>query len=612
MGTTGTVLDQQPAAPAAPATPVDQPQAPPPSQPMQTQPATLNATVPQAEQPAAPEPVALTPVKRGGLAGIVDEFRDALAGPNPTQVMQDAQGNKYVKSDDSSGSKWERIAGGIVRGAAAGYAAGQGHSGIAPGAAEAGIKAGDEQRDKTTQQNRQNDADVNQAQLAKFNFVKLQHDLVAQDFELAHNKVIANRQDIDFSQAQEKRQIDLGSVDLGHYPDYASFAEVQKQDPDFWKNVYGANVVRVADIDPETGERKGIRVFLQKPDVGNQMAPKGTQLHAFNIPDKGKAPAYTPVTPSVPMTNNEVTAFNAAQEKKMNDYVEAQQKAALNAADVGEKKSSTVKNYAEAAKDRSESVPAGGDQATADDIHEGLASGRYMMGKDIPLRTSKDQATAAQYTAGANAYSMKNYGLPYSPEIIRQESKFAEQPKTQAFLTGIDKMVGTPGSPGQLDQVLDLAKKAGIGPHAPLNETKLWIQQKLGDTAAKNFEEGLSDTQTALGTLIGNPLLGSGESDMKLKTAQKQFGSNVTLKDLQGAVDTTKQILERGRADMAKNNRYIQQRYGQTYSPQQQPQQQQQQPGANANAVQPGEATAKGADGSTLVVRNGKWVPATP
>jgi hypothetical protein len=162
---------------------------------------------------------------------------------------------------------------------------------------------------------------------------------------------------------------------------------------------------------------------------------------------------------------------------------------------------------------------------------------------------------------------MAHYGLPYSPEIIRQESHMANQPKTQAFLSGIDRMVGTPGMPGQLDQVLDLARRAGLGNTAPVNEVKLWVREHLGNDAAKQFETGMSDTQTALGTLIGNPLLGSGESDLKLRTAQRQFGSNPTLENLRGTVATTKEILERARGQMARNNRYIQQRYGDSYSP---------------------------------------------
>src|SRR5208283_3222470 len=43
-------------------------------------------------QPTAP-PTIVKPVRRGGLAGIVDEMRDAIAGPAPGQVHVDAQGN---------------------------------------------------------------------------------------------------------------------------------------------------------------------------------------------------------------------------------------------------------------------------------------------------------------------------------------------------------------------------------------------------------------------------------------------------------------------------------------------------------------------------------------
>jgi hypothetical protein len=94
---------------------------------------------------------------------------------------------------------------------------------------------------------------------------------------------------------------------------------------------------------------------------------------------------------------------------------------------------------------------------------------------------------------------------------------------------------------------------------------KQTIKTYMGNDESKRFEEALSDAQSKLGGLIGNPLLGGGDSDLKLKTAREQFGSNITLKNLQGQVAVAKEIMNNARSRMIQRNRYLQQRYGEEY-----------------------------------------------
>lgn len=544
---------------------------------------TESASGPAPQIPAQPTnaqgPTVLRPVRRTGLAGIVDEFADAVAGKQTSQVYQDDQGNKYIQHPYMTrGQQWQRIASEAIHGAGAGLAVGQGPGGGAR-AFEAGIQSSDQQRAQIKQEQRQQEQDVKQAQLDKFNLIKLQHDTAAADFALTRMKVQADEQDVTFAQSQEDRERNLQSIDLGTFKDAGELASIKDQHPDFWKDVYAGNIRKIPEFD-ENGNRTGIHVWLRTPDIGNAPVPEGTKV-AFAQP--GENPNDPPKLVwreiSGLHTQNQVDAYNDAAWKVVTDWQQkhAEQNLKTSETELNEIKKTTqkteqVKNLAEAGKARMETVNPAGNQAMVADNAEGLATGRLLMGKDIPVRTSKDQLAAAEYNKAANDYSMAHFGLPYGPEIIRQEAHLAEQKQTQATLDAIDRMIGQPGLSGQLDQVLAYARAAGItnkgGTVAtPWSELRQWVKERVGNTAAKQFEQILSDTQSALGTLIGNPLIGGGESDLKLRTAQKQFGQDATIENLEGQVAVAKQVLERARDGMAKKNRYIQQRYGEAYSP---------------------------------------------
>jgi hypothetical protein len=541
----------------------------------------------------APQATPIHPVRRGGLAGIVDEMRDAIAGTTTSHIATDADGNKYVNvAPLSHKQQWMRVAAELGEGAAAGLAAGKG-AGNSGRAAQAGFGVGHHEAEARDQHRQAEDQEVNQDQLNKYNMVMLKHQIAGSDFALTRMGVRANEEDVKFAQEQADREHTLGSADLGVFHDPGDFARIAQKNPQFWKDFYSepGRFVAVPEIGAD-GQRKGIHMFMRTQGVGDQLVPKGTKVLDFVPGEKPEdPPKLTERTLSGPATYNQVDAANGAAWKKHQDWQKTNQEtedknSQKNLRDeqtkeahegIAEKKAQTAKALAEAAKARSETVtPNSGVDWHADptrsDIAMGLADGRYLMGRDLPLRTARDQITAAEHTRNANQYSMERYGIPYSPEIIRQEARLAEDPKTQAYLTGIDRMIGTPGIGGQLDQVIDLAKRAGLGDTAPVNQVKLWVKETMGSEAAKNFESALSDTQKSLTTLIGNPMLGSSDSDMKLKEAKRQFGSNPTLGNLKSTVATTKEILERSRAEFARNNRYVQKRYGTQYSPAQQPQ----------------------------------------
>jgi hypothetical protein len=162
-------------------------------------------------------------------------------------------------------------------------------------------------------------------------------------------------------------------------------------------------------------------------------------------------------------------------------------------------------------------------------------------------------------------------GEHFSLPIIEQEHKFASSPKTQAALDGIDRVLGAPGQPGYMDQMLNLAKQADLGTHGALNSASLAVQRFFGSNAAKNFNTSVMETRRSIAGLIGNPLLGGSETDKKLQQADAMLGESPTMENLQGAANVLKQALATQRQSIVGNNRYLRQRYGSASGQGQQP-----------------------------------------
>lgn len=558
-------LDAQPGGappPAAPPAPVTTDDGPPSTQ-----------LIPQQDQQGTytPQPVVLKPVRRGGLAGIVDEFRDAVAGTSTPQIMQDQNGDKYVGSKPlTGGQKWLKVAGSVVRGAAAGLANGVGPGGGAR-ALQAGIQASDQQKQMQKKDLQDMTAEARQETLDKYNFVKLQHDLAAQNFAFTRMKVGATQQDIEFAQGQQKRQEELGSVDLGTYETPGAFAKVQAQDPSFWQNVYGANVVQVPEFG-EDGERKGIHVYLQKPNMGSQMAPKGTQIRIFNDPSKGDPPKYTMVTPTVPMTNNEVTAYNSAAEKKMNDYLAAQQKlkddesqAKLRDAQAKTETSKQAENYSAARKNDAEAkqLNTASDQAT---IHNNAQ--QLVHGQMDPANLSKRSKTYDATLAEANQISMQEFGVPFNPAKAAGDYKFATNTQTYNTLNYLNSLTGRDDKSGNLGLLVSMSDKLNRTDFPPLNAVDQWAKISAGNPQVAAYRSALVEVDDQIAKILQGGT-GSTTSDAKMKQAADILNKNFTKDQIKAvAQDTLRPLLANRKKEMIGDNRYLMQWHGAQSVPQ--------------------------------------------
>lgn len=411
---------------------------------------------PPAQTAAPAEPKVMQPVRRSGLAGIVDEIRDALAGTTHSKIYTDQDGNKYVRDEQMThGQQWLKIASEAIHGAAAGLANGQGPGGKAKAFA-AGVGEGERMADKEQQQRKAQKAEVKQDQLDKFNMIKLKHDVAAGEFALTRMKTKGTQEDVQFAQGQIDREHSLGSADLGTYADPAALAEVKKQNPEFWKDVYANNIVTLPEFGAD-GERKGIRVFLRTKGVGNELVPKGTQVLDFVPGSKpGEQPKLVPRTLTMPATHDQVDTWNNAAQSKYSKWATDQQKLKDDEAqrllreeqtrtqktEQDKNRATAAKEWAEARRVKMESLNGG------DDIHsqaEALVDGRNAI--SLLSKRSKDfNAILAQ----ADKISMDRFGKPYDRnqgEIRYQQFKHTMEyysPEGQGgkTLASFDKFLG--------------------------------------------------------------------------------------------------------------------------------------------------------------------------
>jgi hypothetical protein len=101
-----------------------------------------------------------------------------------------------------------------------------------------------------------------------------------------------------------------------------------------------------------------------------------------------------------------------------------------------------------------------------------------------------------------------------------------------------------------------------VGANAPWNEISQAVERKLGNQAAKNFKAALGEVQRSLPSLIGNPLLGGSDSDLKQRMATELFGKDVTAGNLLSTANTLRGMLQGSADSLTRNNRFFQRRYG--------------------------------------------------
>lgn len=561
----------QQAASAAQATPQ-----PASAQPAQNNGAQAPAAPPQAAPvttAAAPPPDA-KPVYPAGLRGFIDKMVDSLAGTPTSRVRQGADGSVYLQHEPvrgepgfSEGHQWLKIAATALAGAGAGMAQrGAGSKGAALGA---GIQAGQQMKQAQTEEQK------NQL-LELANIATLNHQTAANALDLTQRQVEAGEHAITFSQGQADRLEKQGAVVAGHAGNLQELTKFMRDTPNFAKDqATTALYTPVATYDAQ-GKPNGFDIYKKVPGADEEMLPAGQKAPFFN-------PVHNAIeyqNTSGPMKQGDVNALWAAAGTAEQDYRK-------NEADIKEKNANA--NAKNNPQPKEETPSAAREHNSVADLNEEKLK-RLKTGADLPDGTPNPRFEAlaqALYKGDVTADELKREakganldpneimgraveignasGHPFSEAIIRQEDNFAKSPKTQAALDGMDRILGSATTPGYLDRMLETAKKAQLasGPAAgAANNVMLAARRFFGEHTAKDLNTQIEDARSAIQGLIGNPLLGGGETDKKLEQAQRMLGASPTMENLTSAANILKTALQTQRQSIVGNNRYLRQRYG--------------------------------------------------
>lgn len=539
--------------------------------------ATVNATQIDTQAPDAGQvqtqapqsgPTVLIPQKRGGLAGIVDEFRDAIAGTHGRGVYinPDTGERHEVTPYLSHGQQWRKIASEALTGATAGFAAGHGAGNMAKAplaGVQAQMQAHQQQVQNQDQQAEQDYSREKQAKLAKANSQLLALETAKNQFALTRMGVQAGQEDIKFGQEQEDREKALGSADLGIYADHKALADAMpKVNPDFWKNHFDDNSVRAIPVYDADGTRKGVHFYQRQPGIGDQPVAQGTQIPIFQPAVKpGDRPTYKMVTLAGSHTENEVDAYVNSQTAKMQQWEQAQQKSEFeqsetekNESEVPKNKAETANAYAEAGEHRAQTDAL--NAATNPEQLQAMSQG-LVEGTIDPSQLSKRSKDYDAKLAAANAYSIKTTGKPFDIAKASADYKYATQKSTTDTLNYLNALTGRDNASGNLAKVVQMSKQVGNTTFPPVNDVAQWAKLEAGNANVAAYHAALLEVSDQIAKILQGG--GTGTSDAKIKQAGEILNSRFNPAQIAAVANQTlRPLLANRKQEMIGDNRYLQ------------------------------------------------------
>jgi hypothetical protein len=553
-------------------------------------------------------PLVLRP-KRTGLAGVIGKIADVLTGTTRPEIFTDQNGDEFVYHPNlSRGQQWMRIGGDAFRAAGAGLAAGKGAGNMGRAMVAGTDVARDRQQDDQNQE-QQMDQKANQDMLNRANMTILRMNMIEQSWRASRLQIEANEHDAAFSQNRIKFFQEMGGKVLTTAEHPGDLAELLHINPDT-----AADFVRRHIIEPvptiDANGHQGV-TFIKMPTANwrDQFVSSGATFHTFNpstheVEEHQAADGMTKGDQSDADTLAQTASLKYQSdiaEKKNKDASTANLRSETAARDQelpGKIEETAAKTKEDNA--RADALKAGAvnPDGTKNQQFENLAQALYS--GEILFRNLKREAKGMGLDPNALAARAveigKERGVPWSETIIDQEFEFAKNEKTQAALDGIDRIIDP--KDGYLQTTLDLAKRAGLGDVGILNAGSIAVRGLVGDKSAKNLQTAIAELRRSISGLIGNPLLGGGETDKKLEQSESLIGKSPTMANLNDAANILTTALASQKNHMVGNNRFLQKRYAQ--------------PAAQPQPVKiiPGEPMIKYSDGSYGVVRNGQWTPA--
>jgi hypothetical protein len=584
MGGTATIPNigsdstDPPNMPTASATDTQPTQQPTPQTPPQQQPQAAPTQQQQEPTETSPSPsnlVVLTPHKPGGLLGVMDDIaRVLVGGQTRPEIATGSDGNKYVKENTlSRGEQWQRIAGEVLQGAAAGLAAGKG-AGNMGNAPLAGVQAQQQQQERENQQRQQMTAEARQENIDRGNRVLQNMQLTKLNWDLTNAQHVASENDVKFYKGQLDDYVKQGGTVLGTAKTPNDIAPILKMSPDAVQQaIVHGTIISVPAVDDD-GKRMG-NTFIRMPDnFASELLPAGTE---FPVWDDVKH-EITYQNSADPISKAQFQQYTQAAGVKQQAYAEAQHKQKLedDKAQLEARKeksteavqrSESARNYAEAQRAHAQAVNL--NQATDAATIQSNAQQLVDASAD-PTNLSKRGKTYDPTLAAANAYSMQKYGKPFDIAKAVADYKYATQPSTTNTLNYLNSLVGHDNKGGNLAVVVDMSNKLPRTQFPPLNKAEQWAKLSSGNAQIAAYYAALTETSDQIAKILQGGGTGSGTSDAKLRQAGELMDKGFTPQQMDAvANDSLRPLLGNRKNEIIGTNRYLQRWYGQ------QPQQQQ-------------------------------------
>lgn len=581
--------------PTTTSNPIQQPSAPPPGP--QTQNPPVTATIPEQTPQAAP-PKVLVPEKQGGLAGIVDEIRGALA-PRSQNVYRDPEtGERYVQDKTATpGQQWRQIAGEAIDGAARGLAAGRG-AGNKGKAALAGVEAGEQRQQQAralADKQAEEDYEIaRQNRIDKANTYMQQLDAAQKIFAAKRLQVEMTHEQVQWAQQANADEHTAGSIDLGVYPDHFSLPQVEKEHPEiqFWKTAVNGGIHAHPEVG-EDGKIEGVHLWMPVADSQDQAVAPGTKALFLDHKSDG-TPFLRWFTPNGQQTVRTIKSYNDAANSGMMAYQKAQAENKLKAQQTVTASTAATKNVAEANKANADAKKEKQDTTTDGSLVDMIGVGK-MAPERMAYLLSRNQELAQQVAAKYPDYD---------------SSKAAQYPKLYAeFTSGKKGSVGYQLNAGaaafkHLYELRELNTPMSHVPHsaawtAYMNKADT-VSTELANFYGDATIPGIEHIKATLtSTLPGN-------RDSAIRTQAQSMSDKVDNFAMQwknGAPSKYYEDKMPGMDDAANAARAeLDPRYATRVRAQQT------QPAPQQVAIHPSEAQIKLANGNIGVVRNGQWV----
>ena len=236
---------------------------------------------------------------------------------------------------------------------------------------------------------------------------------------------------------------------------------------------------------------------------------------------------------------------------------EQKQKAEKEQAGIEETQAGTKQKGAESFKETEEGVKAGKEAGLLGGQQLEHTASQLVDANEDPSQMTKREKNYDQVMNAADDYSMKTYGVHWSPAQASIDFKYAQNPQTQNTLRYLNSLTGKDGKSGNLGQLISLSNKITRTDFPALNDAVAWGKIESGDPQMAAYRATLTEVSDQVAKILQGGGTGSGTSDTKLKQAQSLFDQRFSKTQIQAIAGSLQPLLGNRQREMIGDNRYL-------------------------------------------------------